>query len=121
MRLTLVTLFAAVSISLFFVIKLQPSSTGAFAFLAVWLTFPYAAMAVLLLALKRKSKPILPWCVAAVLVTLGGLYALVDTIYLNPDAQSAIGVVLTPVLQDIALLVAAPLAWLAGRRMSQRY
>jgi hypothetical protein len=116
LRLTLAMLAAAVGISLVFVIQLKPSGTGAFAFLAVWLALPHAAMAGLLFALRRRGRSLLPWCVAAALVSLGGLYVLLDAIHLHPDAQSAIGVVLTPVVQGIAFLVAAPLAWWAGRR-----
>lgn len=116
LRPTLAVLLAAASVSLFFVIKLQPASAGAFAFLAVWLTVPHVAMAALLVALQRRGKPLLPWCVASILVTLGGIYLLVDIIYWHPDAQGAIGVVLTPVLQGIAFLIAAPLAWWAGKR-----
>ena len=76
-----------------------------------------AALAVLLLAQQHRGKPLLPWCGAAVLVALGGLYVLADTIFWHPDAQGAIAVVPTPVLQGIAFLIAAPLAWWVGRRM----
>ena len=55
LRLTLAMLVAAVGISLVFVIQLKPSGTGAFAFLAVWLALPHAAMAGLLLALRTPS------------------------------------------------------------------
>lgn len=42
----------------------------------------------------------------------GGLYLLVDAIYWHPDAQSAIGIVLTPALQAIAFLfVSLPASW----------
>ena len=116
LRLTLLVLLAGVGVSLFFVVKLQPTSAGAFAFLVLWLTVPHAALAGLLLALQRRGQPVLPWCVAVALVVVGGLYVLVDAIYWHPDAQSAIGVVLTPVLQGVAFLLAAPLAWWAARR-----
>jgi hypothetical protein len=115
---TLALLGVAACVTLFFVVKLQPSSVGAFAFAAVWLTLPHAAMAALLLALQRRGKPLLPWCIAAALVAVLGLYVLVDAIYLHPDAQSAIAVVIAPVLQGIVFLLAAPLAWWAGRRRS---
>lgn len=117
MRLALATLLASVCIALFFVVRLQPTSAGAFAFLAVWLATPYAAMAALLIALQRNGEPLLPWCVASFLVTLGGICVLLDIIYWHPDAQGAIAVVLTPVLQGIAFLIAAPLAWWAGKRL----
>ena len=113
---TLALLGVAACITLYFVVELQPSSMGAFAFAAVWLTVPHAALAALLFALQRRGKPLLPWCIAAALVAALGLYVLVDAIYLHPDAQSAIAVVLAPVLQGIVFLLAAPLAWWAGRR-----
>lgn len=118
MRLTLVLLGMAACVTLFFVIKLQPSDMGAFAFAAVWLTIPHAAMATLLFALQRKGKPLLPWCIAVLLVAAAGLCVFMDAIYWHPDPQSAIAVVLTPILQAIVFLVAAPLAWWVGRRMS---
>ena len=42
---------------------------------------------------------------------------LADAIFWHSDAQGAIAVVLTPLLQGVAFLIAAPLAWWAGRRM----
>jgi len=107
LRPTLALLGVAACVTLHFVVKLQPSSVGAFAFAAVWLTVPHAAMAALLLALQRRGKPLLPWCIATALVAALGLHVLVDAIYLHPDAQSAIAVVIAPVLQGIVLLIAA--------------
>jgi hypothetical protein len=117
--LAVAVLLASVCVSVFFVVRLQPTSAGAFAFLAVWLAVPHGAMAALLIALQSRGKPLLPWCVAAVLVAIGGLYVLADAIFWHPDAQGAIAVVLTPVLQGIAFLIAAPLLWWAGRRMRE--
>jgi hypothetical protein len=115
LRLTLQALLAAACFSLFVVFKLQPVSAGAFVFLALWLALPHALMALLLYASRRKQKPVLPWCVATFLVTLGGIYVLADVIYWHPDAQGAIAVVLTPVLQGIAFAIAAPMAWWAEK------
>lgn len=120
LRVTLSVLLAALCVSLFFIIKLKPSGAGAFVFLSIWLSVPYAAMAALLLYLQRGEMSLLPWCVAVVSVAIGGIYVLVDVIYLHPDAQGAIAVVLTPVLQGIAFLVVAPLAWWAAKRTSGR-
>jgi uncharacterized membrane protein YeaQ/YmgE (transglycosylase-associated protein family) len=72
LRLALAVLLASVCVSLFFVVRLQPTSAGAFAFLAVWLAVPHGAMAALLIALQRRGKPLLPWFVAAVLVAIVG-------------------------------------------------
>lgn len=120
LRATLAVLLAAGCISLLFVVKLKPSGAAAFAFLSIWLSLPYVAMAVLLFYLQRGGVALLPWCLAAALVALGGLYVLVDVIYLHPDAQGAIAVVLAPLLQGIGFIVAAPLAWWAGRRAGDR-
>jgi len=60
LRLALAVLLASVCVSLFFVVRLQPTSAGAFAILAVWLTVPHGAMAALLSALQRWGKPLLP-------------------------------------------------------------
>ena len=118
MRLTQAFLAAAAGVTLYLLVKLQPTSLGAFAFGVAWLTLPHGAMAVLLIALQRGGKPLLPWCVAAALVAVLGLWVLIDAIYLHPDPQSAIAVMIVPVLEGIVFLVAAPLAWWAGRRMS---
>lgn len=114
---TLLLLLATAAVSLFFVIHLQPPGAGAFAFLALWLALPPAAMALLLRSLWRRGQPMAPWCVASALVALGGIGIVADAIYWHPDPQSAIGIVLTPVLQAIAFLIAAPLAWWTARRM----
>jgi peptidoglycan/LPS O-acetylase OafA/YrhL len=116
LHLTLVVLLAAACISLSFVVKLQPSSVSALVFLSAWLTFPQLSMGALLLVLRHNGKPALPWCISVTLITLGGLYLLVDVIFLHPDPQSAIGVVLVPALQGVAFLIAAPLLWWVGRR-----
>lgn len=117
-RLTLALLAMAACVTLYFIAKLQPSDASAFVFAAAWLTMPHAALVALLFVLQRKGKPLLPWCIVVVLVAAGGIYVLVDAIYLHPDPQSAIAVVLTPMLQGIVFLIAAPLAWWSGRRMS---
>jgi hypothetical protein len=116
LQLTLALLGAAACTTLSFLVALKPNSTGAFAFGALWLTLPHTALAGLMLALQRHGTPVLPWCLAALLVTAGGLYIHVDAIWLHPDAQGAIAVMITPVLQGIAFLLAAPLAWWMGRR-----
>lgn len=117
LRLTLALQCVAVGVTLWCIVALRPSSTGAYAFAVAWLILPHAAMAALLFSLWRRAKPLLPWCIAAVLVAAAGLYVLVDAIYVHPDPQGAIAVLLTPVLQGIAFLLAAPLAWWSSRRM----
>ncbi len=115
LRLTLYGLLAAALASLGCVVALRPEGGGATAFLAVWLTAPLAALALLLRTLWRRGKPLLPWCVTAILVAVAGLAILADAIVWHPDAQSAIGVVLAPVFQGIVFILAAPVAWWVAR------
>lgn len=91
--MTLYGLLAAAFGSLGFVVALRPDGAGATAFLAAWLTAPHAALALLLRALWRRGKPLLAWCVTAILVAVAGIAILADAIVWHPDAQSAIGVV----------------------------
>lgn len=53
--LALAVLLSSVCVSVFVVVRLQPTSAGAFAFLAVWLAVPHGAMAALLIALQRRG------------------------------------------------------------------
>lgn len=121
LRLTLTLLGAAACATIFFLVALKPSNAGAFAFGAAWLTAPHMVLAGVLMVLRRRGTPLQPWCIAAALVTVAGLYMHVDAIWLHPDAQGAIAVMITPVLQGIAFLVVAPLAWWAARRMTPQY
>jgi len=118
MRPTLILLLLVVCLTLYFIVKLQPSSVGAFGFAVVWLIVPYVAMAALLFVLRRKGIALLPWCIVIVLVTVTGLSVFLDAIYWHPDPQSPIAIVFTPLLQGLVFLIVAPLAWWAGRRMS---
>ena len=116
LRLTLAVLVAAAAVTLGLLVQLQPSGLGAFAAATAWLIVPHADMAWLLIALSRRGRAMRPWCLAAVVVAALGLGVLVDAMYLHPDPQSAIAVVLAPVVQGVVFLLAAPLAGWASRR-----
>lgn len=120
MRPALILLLLAVCLTLVFIVELEPSSAAAFGFAMVWLNAPYALMAAVLFVLKRKGHALLPWCIAAVPAVAAGVGVFLDALYWHPDPQSAIAVVLAPLLQYALVLIAAPLAWWAGRRMSAR-
>jgi hypothetical protein len=120
MKLTLLLLLLAVCLTLWFIVKLQPSSAGAFGFAVVWLNIPYAVMAMLLFVLRRRGSALLPWCIAVVLVVAAGLGMFLDAIYWHPDPQSAIAVVVTPLVQGFIFLIGAPLAWWVGRRLTNK-
>ncbi|MBS7808494.1 hypothetical protein [Variovorax sp. PCZ-1] len=118
LNLTLPVLIITATVTVFFIWKLQPSSAGAFAFAALWLNTPQIGLAVLLSVLKRGGKPLLPWCTVSIALVCAGLFFISDAIFWHPDAQSAIGVMFTPVLQLLAFVVLAPLAWWIASRLS---
>ena len=103
----------AVCATVCFLILLEPTSIGAFVFLAVWLISPYAAISAGLIALHRTGTALIHWHVVALIVSSGGLLFLTYVIFLSPpDAQGAMGVFITPMLQGGALVLLLPLVWL---------
>ena len=106
----------AASTTLFFVIALKPTSTGAFVFFAVWLILPYVIICATLLILQRKGTTSFHWYVVAVIVSIGGIVFLADVIFWNQDAQGAIAVLMTPILQGVVALLLA-IAWRLSRNM----
>jgi len=105
----------AACITLFFVSALKPTSTGAFVFFAAWLILPYVIICAALLILRRKGAASFHWYVVAVIVSTGGIVFLADVIFWNQDAQGAIAVLMTPVLQGGALALLLPIAWRLSR------
>lgn len=105
----------AACITLFFVSVLKPTSSGAFVFFAVWLILPYVIICAVLLILRRKGAASFHWYVVAVIVSIGGIVFLADVIFWNQDAQGAIAVLMTPVLQGGALALLLPIAWRLSR------
>lgn len=94
-----------------FVNALKPTSTGAFVIFAVWLTLPYIIMSAALMLLQRKGNASFHCYVVAVVVSAGGIFFLADVIFWHPDAQGAIAVLMTPILQGGALAFLLPVAW----------
>lgn len=111
-------LVGAACASIWFVGVLKPSSTGAWVFLAAWLTLPHAALGALL-ARRRTGAPI-HMHVVAITVAAGGILYLADTVFWHPDAQGAIAVVMLPLLQGAALILLLPAAGWMARRARQR-
>ena len=101
--------------TIFFVSALKPTSTGAFVFFAVWLNLPYVVICAVLLTLQRKGAASFHWYVVAVIVSIGGILFLADAIYWHRDAQGAIAVLMTPILQSGALALLLLIVWLVSR------
>ena len=108
--ITFLVLIAAACSTVIFVKALKLTSPEAFAFFAAWLVLPYLVMSSALILLRRKRTSSVHWYVVALLVSLGGIVFLMDTMFWHPDAQGAIAVLMTPILQGGALAVLLPVA-----------
>jgi hypothetical protein len=113
--ITFLLIAVAACTTVLFVSALKPTSTGAFMFFAVWLIFPYAIMSAALILLQRKGTESFHWYVVAVIVSTGGILFLADVIFWHPDAQGAIAVLMTPILQGGALALLLPVVWWVSR------
>ena len=116
-RITSISLFlmtAAACVTVIFVNELKPTSAGALALFAVWLVLPYVAMSAALIMFSRKQDASAHRPVVAVLVSIGGIVFLLDVIFWHPDAQGAIAVLMTPILQAFALAILLPVgSWVS--------
>jgi hypothetical protein len=92
-----------------FVSSLRPTTATAFAVFALWLITPHLAMSAGILLLQQKGTALISWCVAAIIVSIGGIVFLTDVIFLQPDAQGAIAVLVAPLFQGVAFAVMLPL------------
>jgi len=102
------SLVAAALASLFVTYSLQASSAVASIVLGVWLLLPYAALAALL-ETRSSAAAALTVAVTAFLVAAGGVALLILVVFVAPDAQGAIAVVLTPAYQAVAAAVLLPI------------
>jgi hypothetical protein len=101
-------LFVAVLASLYVVWSLQPATAIAGLLLSVWLILPYAALALLTEGRLNRATTVAD-SIASVVVAAGGLLFLTLVVFANPDPQSAIAVMLTPIYQSIAIGVLLPI------------
>jgi hypothetical protein len=112
---TFILIAVAACTTIFFISVLKPTSTGAFLFFAVWLNLPYAIICAALLILQRRGTASFHWYVVAVSIPIGGILFLADVIFWHKDAQGAIAVLMTPILQSVALAILLPIAWWLSR------
>jgi|CXWL01.1.fsa_nt_gi hypothetical protein len=97
---------------------LKPTSIGPFVFFTIWLISPYAMISAALMFLRPKYKPSFHWYFVAIIVSTGGILFLADIIFWHPDAQGAIAVLMTPILQGGALILLTPVGWWLSRNAS---
>jgi hypothetical protein len=98
-RLTCLAFVMAAAISVAFVAVLKPVSAGSFLFWSVWLAWPHAALAAVVVISMRRGRLARAVQSAALLVSLLGPVLLVDAVFLHPDAQGALGVLIVPIVQ----------------------
>jgi predicted permease len=113
--ITFLIIAVAAGSTVVFVNALKPTSTGVFVGFTVWLMFPYAVMSAALMFLQRKGAASFHWHVAAAIVSIAGILFLANVIFWHPDAQGAIAVLMTPILQGGALALILPAAWWVSR------
>ena len=112
-----VVLAMAIGISLVFVHKLQPVSPGAWAFFAGLLAAPYLVLGIGIARTRGDPAAQLANLLLTLVVALAGISLLINIVILHPDAQGAIGVVMTPILQLIGIAILWwPLRWWLRRR-----
>lgn len=116
-RQSFIMIAVAACISVIFVRALKPTSNGAFLFLAAWLVLPYAIMGAALISSRLKHDTRAHWHVVAALVSIGGILFLADVIFWHPDAQGAIAVFMTPILQGGATALLLPVASWVSRHV----
>jgi len=95
---------------------LKPTSAGAFLFFAAWLVLPYVIMSASLLLLRRRGTASAHWYIVATIVSIGGILFMADVIFWQPDAQGAIAVLMTPILQAGASALLLPVVSWALRK-----
>jgi hypothetical protein len=111
-----VLLVAAAVVSLVFVHSLKPTSVKAATFFSIWLLLPYLILAIVL-AIRAHMATEIADLIVTVLVVAGGLLFLTIVVFVRPDPQGGIAVLLTPVYQGIAMVILVPLSrWISGKR-----
>jgi hypothetical protein len=111
-----VLLAAAAVVSLVFVHSLKPTSVKAATFFSIWLLLPYLILAIVL-AIRAHMATEIADLIVTVLVVAGGLLFLTIVVFVRPDPQGGIAVLLTPVYQGIAMVILVPLSrWISGKR-----
>jgi len=107
----------AAPVTLAFVHVLKPNSPGASAFIATWLLLPYAVLALGLAFFARERASAIGWVLVIAVVAGGGLLFLSYVIFIRPDPQGGIAVLLTPVYQAVGIGLLLPISrWLTTAR-----
>lgn len=112
---TFLLIAIAACTTVLFVGVLKPTSITAFVSFSIWLILPYVIVGATLVFLQRKGNASFSWYVVAVIVSLGGILFLADVIFWHRDAQGAIAVLMTPILQGGVLALLVPVVLWVSR------
>lgn len=109
-------LAAAALTSLAFVQVLKPATHWATLFISGWLLLPHAGLALVLFFAAKERTSVIASVVVAAVVAGAGLLFLTAIVYLRPDSQGGIAVLLTPLYQGVGIGVLLPSCrWLFGK------
>lgn len=116
--ITYLVLILSSCITVAFVNALMPTSAGAYLFFVAWLVIPYVVLGATLISVRREKSSSICWQLVALLVAIGGIIFLADTIFWHPDPQGAIAVLMTPIFQGGAAALLLPVAAWTSRCVS---
>lgn len=104
--------FIAISTFISFYLVSEMGVRDGWAWLAItaMLWVPNGVMAIWLKVLnRRKNKSFIPWSIAILIAIIIEPIMLFDAVYIHPDPQSPIVIMLIPVLQILILVGAVPI------------
>ena len=113
-----INLLAGIATIVIGILAMDSFSLAAFAFL-VWAITPYLFSA---FRTRRSTHQMEIMLVTGLsfIIAIGGIFLLIDAIYIHPDAQSALAFVVIPGYQWIMVLIAAIPVYLVNKKYSKR-
>ncbi len=105
LRISIIMILLAASLSLAFVARLKPAGPGPWLFFSLWLLLPYGLMAFSLWRKQRRQQVATRQPVIAIIVISAGIFALTDIIVWRPDPQGALAVLMIPPVQIMFWLI----------------
>lgn len=112
----LVVIAIAVSLTSFFVPALKPTSPAAFILISIWLNLAYLLIGFAFFKPSLNKFTSKPFVITTAIIVLCSTAFLTDIIFIHPDAQGAIAVFVTPILQASGFVILYPLVqWLSNK------
>lgn len=109
-------LLTGIGVSLFFLSILKINHLLAWVLFAGWVLAPYIAGTIRGYLLSNVPLKKFSHVIALLITVIAGLYLLLDAIYINPDPQGGLVVLMVPILQIPIYLVVYFVALLRGNK-----